>query len=410
MSQGQKYAGKRRKQQSYKGVKIRPRGGSWQADFGTKAGKRDQKSFGSLDEAKQAIDLHLLQKAEQSRFEAIETKDKMIGWHNLSEREKIDAVNALEMLASRVSLVDSARHYLSTVPDADNQKTVRQVYDLYLASKEASGKRPETLKDYQKVGRLAADMGNRPIHEISTDDLESWLNKRRYKDVTRANYRRHLCMFFKFAIQRQYVQRNVADAIPKVSTDETLPTIFTVEETQRLMRNVSDVVPQMEPYFAIGLFAGLRPNELECVDWEHVDLDKQRITVRPEVAKKRRQRYVEISDNLLGWLLPHRKQRGRIFFSRYWFDKARGVHRNNKNLEPIVPWSGDVMRHSYGSYHLAMHEDGARTSLQMGHTTQGILFEHYRNLVTKEDAEAFWSIVPATSGNVIQLGAAAAGN
>ena len=217
-------------------------------------------------------------------------------------------------------------------------------------------------------------------------------------------------MFFKFAMQRRYVQRNVADAIPKVSIDETLPLIFTVEETQRLMRNVSDVVPQMEPYFAIGLFAGLRPNELECLDWEQIDLDKKRITVRPEVAKKRRQRYVDISDNLLEWLLPHRKQRGRIYFSRHWFDKARGVHRNNKDIEPVVPWSGDVLRHSYGSYHLAMHEDGARTSLQMGHTTQGILFEHYRNLVTREDAEAFWSIVPSTTGNVIQLGAAAAGS
>jgi len=66
----QKYAGKKRKPQIYRGMKIRPRGGSWQADFGTKAGKRDQKSFGSLDEAKQAIDSHLIQKVEQSRFEA----------------------------------------------------------------------------------------------------------------------------------------------------------------------------------------------------------------------------------------------------------------------------------------------------------------------------------------------------
>ena len=68
------------------------------------------------------------------------------------------------------------------------------------------------------------------------------------------------------------------------------------------------------------------------------------------------------------------------------------------------------MRHSYGSYHLGMHEDAARTSFQMGHTTQGILFEHYRNLVTKEDAEAFWSIVPATTGNIIPLGAVTAGS
>ena len=75
------------------------------------------------------------------------------------------------MLADRVSLMDAARHYLSTVPDANNQRTVQEVFSLYLASKEASGKRPETLKDYQKVGRFAADMGNGPIHEITTEWL-----------------------------------------------------------------------------------------------------------------------------------------------------------------------------------------------------------------------------------------------
>jgi len=110
----QKYAGKKRKPQIYRGMKIRPRGGSWQADFGTKAGKRDQKSFGSLDEAKQAIDTHLIQKVEQSRFEAIETKAKVIGWHNLSERQKMDA---LERLGGRVSLVLAADYDLEAVPD-----------------------------------------------------------------------------------------------------------------------------------------------------------------------------------------------------------------------------------------------------------------------------------------------------
>ncbi len=45
------------------------------------------------------------------------------------------------------------------------------------------------------------------------------------------------------------------------------------------------------------------------------------------------------------------------------------------------------MRHTFGSMYLAMHEDGAKTALQMGHTSQAVLFfEHYRNLVTREDA------------------------
>jgi integrase len=287
---------------------MRPRGSAWQAEFGTVGGKRDQRSYKSREEAKQAIDLHLLRNAELGRVQAIEQKDKFIGWHNLSERDKFDGVTALELLDGKVSLADAARHYQKTVPDADNQKTAQEVFDLYLASKEATGKRPQTLKDYQKAGRFASDFADKPMHEITVDDLEAWLNRKKYTGTTRDNYRRHLRMIFKFALQRGYVHENVAQAIAGVSTDESLPRILTVKEVRLLMANVSRVAPHLEPYFAIGLFAGLRPNELEYLDREQIALDKQRITVTPETAKKRRQRYVDISDNLTEWLLPHRSE------------------------------------------------------------------------------------------------------
>ena len=45
------------------------------------------------------------------------------------------------------------------------------------------------------------------------------------------------------------------------------------------------------------------------------------------------------------------------------------------------------------SYHLAEFQSAGKTALEAGHTEQ-ILFNHYRELVTKEDAAAFWSIVP----------------
>ena len=61
------------------------------------------------------------------------------------------------------------------------------------------------------------------------------------------------------------------------------------------------------------------------------------------------------------------------------------------------------MRHSFGSYYLALHEDAPRTALQMGHTRTDVLFNHYRDLVSREDAAAFWSIVPRSGSKVIQF-------
>ena len=52
------------------------------------------------------------------------------------------------------------------------------------------------------------------------------------------------------------------------------------------------------------------------------------------------------------------------------------------------------MRHCFASYYLAMHQDQNKTALQLGHRDTNLLYNHYRNLVTKADAEKYWSIKP----------------
>ena len=67
------------------------------------------------------------------------------------------------------------------------------------------------------------------------------------------------------------------------------------------------------------------------------------------------------------------------------------------------------MRHCFGSYHLAAHENAAQTSLQMGHSRISELFKSYRNLVKKTAATEYWAIIPESQPNVIQLPVARAG-
>ena len=108
------------------------------------------------------------------------------------------------------------------------------------------------------------------------------------------------------------------------------------------------------------------------------------IPVRPEVAKKRRQRYIDLNDNLSEWLLPFRLQK--VCFSRKGLELVR--------QKADVAWAHDILRHTYGSYHLAQDNDASKTSLQMGHMRSDVLFNHYRNLVNPGEAEEFWNIKP----------------
>ena len=145
----------------------------------------------------------------------------------------------------------------------------------------------------------------------------------------------------------------------------------------------------MLPYFAVGLFAGLRPaNELARLDWTNIDFRQKQIRVDPATAKRRRTRFVRISDNLAAWLAEYRQPSGSIFYSRRLFRKI-------VTAAGLADWPPDVMRHTFATYHLAAHGDANRTALELGHAgAPGILFDHYRSLAQPKDARAFWRLKP----------------
>jgi hypothetical protein len=53
-----------------------------------------------------------------------------------------------------------------------------------------------------------------------------------------------------------------------------------------------------------------------------------------------------------------------------------------------TPWGKNSMRHSFASYHVSMHQNAPKTSLEMGHDNPDQLFQSYRNVVKARDAES----------------------
>jgi len=47
----------------------------------------------------------------------------------------------------------------------------------------------------------------------------------------------------------------------------------------------------------------------------------------------------------------------------------------------------------FSSYHVALHEDGAKTAVLLGHSNPALLYSTYREVVTKEDAFRYFGIV-----------------
>ena len=164
--------------------------------------------------------------------------------------------------------------------------------------------------------------------------------------------------------------------------DERQPCIFSPDQVLNLMAAATSRDPGMIPYLALGLFAGVRPEELMRLGWE--DITTQGVSINGHKAKTRQRRLITISENLKGWLslggdLPPKSRRRRLEALR----QASGV-----------PWGHDIMRHSFASYHLAHHGSPDRTAHELDHRDTQMLYRHYRQLVTRESAEGFWAIRP----------------
>jgi integrase len=127
--------------------------------------------------------------------------------------------------------------------------------------------------------------------------------------------------------------------------------------------------------------------ELNRLDWSAVDLDRRMIEIRAGQAKTASRRIIPIPDNLDAWLRPLTR-------------KGKVVHA--KELQTHVPalcralgleWPRNVLRHSFISYRIAQVKSADQVALEAGNSPS-IIFKHYRELTTEDQANAWFGILP----------------
>jgi integrase len=133
-------------------------------------------------------------------------------------------------------------------------------------------------------------------------------------------------------------------------------------------------------------------DEVAKVEWEQVKLDEDAPVVVLDETKANRRRVNLLPKNALEWL---KKLRGKGKITPENFGgRMRYLRRVSK-----VEYKQNAARISFASYHVAMHEDAAKTSLLLGHQNPSLLWNTYRALVTKADAERYWKITPDYDGD-----------
>jgi integrase len=128
---------------------------------------------------------------------------------------------------------------------------------------------------------------------------------------------------------------------------------------------------------ALQGLAGLRRSEVEQIEWAEIKFDTKRIV--PTKTKSGKWRYIIMRPNLKAWLqqVPNYQRSGRICTVRY----REALDRARLSGE-LLQWPHNCLRHSFSSYSLVAEENEARLQMELGHSSPGVLVEHYRAIVT----------------------------
>lgn len=388
--------------------------------FRDEAGKWKRRKFRDRSDAEAFVALKSVEMLNQdTRLREVVT--------TLSREQVKEAESAFNRLAElerdgdtsrRHSLGAAVEFYLKH-QDAGKTKPVDFDYARrqFLISKERDGVRDRSLVQLNATLRqFQAAVDGRPVCEITTADVESYLNGLRSKDgrhkaatKTFNGYRADLNVFCVWCLEqcdtteegqklRWMLENPVAAIKKKIITERDVPETLNVSQVRALMRHVAEFKDGvMVPYFVLALFAGLRTGPdgelqklaLHSEKLRLIDLERGVIHIKPDISKTGQYRQVIIRPALAAWL------------TRYGLDiLPTGYDRHLKTIRKDMELGHDVLRHTFFSMHVAAFKSVGEAALEGGNT-ESVLKKHYLNLATYTEGGEFWCIMPETPAKKI---------
>jgi len=326
----------------------------------------------------------------------------------LDNQQQAEAEAAIAKLGKTYSLADAVEFFLKHHRPPEFTIRMADALKLFLDDKE------EELRDRthaalkRSIERFIVATDNPWVHEVTRQQVEKYLRGIRAKGgVEKAtkktwnNYRNELGGFFGWCADGS---ENKASGNHPFTFEN--PVAGVRVHKSRLVREQQSSKPittdpakvlrmfsvlsrwkggALARYFALAYFAGIRPEEIEKMsdrEKELVNLKTRTITVPANISKTRDERKVTISDNLAHWL---ETAPGPIIPKNF----RRMVAKARKHFS----LSHDEARHSFISYHVALHRSLGDAALQSGNS-EAIIKKHYLTLHPREDGESFFRVTP----------------
>ena len=370
---------------------------SWRVS-GWLYGERIRKNFKTREEAA----------AEKASLE-IKAEQATSGLHSVATGLTVDQVRDAETAMRRLygqshSLAFCVEYTLTNYRAPEREQPLTEGVAEYLAARNRDVERG--VVSLVQVGNikkelklLLAHFPGVTISSLTPEGLTVFCERGKPALKTYDNRRSILSTFFKFAFQKSWIVKNPVEKIPfyRIAHRRGSARTLSAAQAQDLMAYIETFEEgRLVPFFALCLFAGIRPcirtGEIMKIKPGDINLETGVIHIEPEVSKVRMKRNVTIQPNLAVWLRA------------YPVDKHVIVPANLEEVRTRIAkkfnLTHDVMRHTFISMFVAKFRSMGEAALQAGNS-ESIIRKHYLDLKGKEEAEAFFNIVPKHNRNLV---------
>lgn len=334
----------------------------------------------------------------EAAAEEVKQQHKHAGqsWLELSPEERNDLMTIYaEARRENITLRAIWEAFKSGKLDAApmQRRTLRQAIDETITAKTNEGLRERYVTELENyLNRFASGRSEMFVDRVTVADIETWFDGRGEANSTRRSNLGRLASMFDLCWKRGYVRENICQKITPPKLDEIAPAIVTVEQARKLLLACRKNHRKMLPWLALGLFCGVRPEELEKLTWRDLATKQKHLKIEAAASKVRRRRIVPLNDTAISWLKLCKPGKPDAPICPEKTTLRR--HRRALSKEAGITWIQDILRHSAASYLLQLHQDAAKVSNWMGHSPR-TLETKYKNIVTPADCSKFWALTPS---------------
>lgn len=309
--------------------------------------------------------------------------------------------SALQTLGgSRHLLTEAAAWYAKQGLASARSITVTQAKESFLAEYEAHHPLATVSPIRSELRALAAAHGERLLLDLNLPILDAHVRRGSVAKRTIQNRIAHLTTFFNRGIELGWWpegRKPPSLSIKRPRLEDKAPEILTPHQGLLLLDAVSKpragARKNLIPYLLIAGWLGCRPSECTRLDWADFDWEHGILHVRAAVAgKTASERWVHMKPELVQWLRPHAKKKGKVCMQR----SSELISLIAREEKIVKSWPPDVLRHSYITYRLGEKAPIEEVAEESGNSP-GIIRSNYRRPIPPGVAEKWWACLTATA-------------